>query len=271
MKSIKSMLGRLLSKRNDRYGWSGDYSSWEKARAVSGGYDQQVILERTAGAMLKVKNNEAVYERDSVLFDKKEYPHALIAFLIYSATIRRAPLHILDFGGSLGTTYYQIREFLTAENCASWNIVEQEHYVHTGNRDFSDERLKFYSSIDDCMKDRAIDFVLLSSTVQYLEAPHVFLKELAERAFDFILFDRTTFNTDRQDRITLQRVPPEIYPASYPSWFFHEDFFLSHFSGRYKVVAEFPSYVDGESEMCIDGKQKGICKGFFLINSQKYA
>ena len=40
------------------------------------------IFEKTKQSLLKVKNGEAVYERDSVLFDKKEYPYAIISSLL---------------------------------------------------------------------------------------------------------------------------------------------------------------------------------------------
>lgn len=266
------MLKQLFSRRRkNRYGWFGDYTSWEKVREKAAGYDSNVILERTTKALLKVKSGEAVYERDSVLFDKKVYPYPLMAYLSLSRNLKKKPLNILDFGGSLGSTYYQLREILTPDVCASYNVVEQEHYVTRGNANFANDTLKFYSSIDACLAEKEIDFVLLSSSVQYLEQPHPFLKKLAGYNFDFILFDRTAFNKQSFDRLTLQIVPPEIYPASYPAWFFHEEFFLSHFSGMYKVAAEFPSYVEGEAVMYIDNKPAGADKGFYLINRTIHA
>ncbi len=266
------MLAKIFSKPvKNSYGWFGDYPTWEKVLEKAGGYDEKIILERTKNALMKVKNGEAVYERDSVTFDKKEYPYALIAFLKLSTALKKRPIHILDFGGSLGTTYFQLKEFLTPELCASWNIVEQPHYVTCGKANFADETLSFYGSIDECLAEKKIDFVLLSSTVQYLPRPHVFLKELVLYNFSFILFDRTAFNNKDNDRLTLQIVPPEIYPASYPSWFFHEEFFLSHFAARYKIVADFPSYVEGEADMYIDQKPVGTNKGFYLINLSENA
>jgi putative methyltransferase (TIGR04325 family) len=267
------MFKKLLSskkKPKDKYGWFGDYKSWTKVSSEAEGYDKHIILERTTNALLKVKNGEAVYERDSVIFDQKEIPYALTSFLMLSTTLKKRPLNILDFGGSLGSTYYQIRDLLPEQTCASWNIVEQEHYVTCGKANFQDDTLRFYSSIEDCLASKKIDFALLSSSVQYLKEPHAFLKKLAGYDFDFILFDRTAFNNATNDRLTLQVVPPEIYPASYPAWFFHKEFFLSHFSDRYKVVAEFPSYIEGEAVMFIDDRPQGTNKGFYLINSSKY-
>jgi len=260
----------VKSKKNP-YGWFGNYSSWTEVTEKADGYDSDVILERTKNAILKVKNGEAVYERDSVVFDKKEYPFPLITFLLNSANLKGGPLHVLDFGGSLGSTYYQVKEFLTEKVCASWNVVEQEHYVTCGNQYFKDDILTFYNSIDTCLEDKKIDLVILSGSVQYLEKPHDFLQKLACYNFQFLLFDRTAFHYGEEDRLTLQKVPPEIYPASYPSWFFNETNFLSHFSPRYQIMAEFTSYVKGEENMLIDGIQSGYDKGFYLINSSEHA
>lgn len=269
---ITNMFKKLLSvEKKNKYGFFGDYSSWSKVGAIAEGYDKPVILEKTTNSLLKVKNGEAVYERDSVLFNATEIPYSLMAYLILSASLKKRPLNILDFGGSLGSTYYQLKDILPRDTFFRWNVVEQEHVVSCGKTNFEDDVLRFYSSIDKCVAEQEIDFVLLSSCVQYLESPHAFLQSLVQYDFDFILFDRTAFNSANNDRLTLQIVPPEIYPATYPAWFFHEDFFLSHFSERYKVIAEFPSYVKGEACVLIDNRPLGTTKGFYLMNASKYA
>ena len=257
-------------RKKNQYGWFGNYSSWDKVSAKADGYQKEIIINKTRDALLKVKSGAAVYERDSVVFDRKEYPHALIAFLKLSASLKQKPLHILDFGGSLGSTYYQLTEFLTPELFGSWNVVEQEHYVAVGKTDFEDDRLKFFPSIEACLAEKEIDFVLLSSAVQYLEEPHAFLQKLVNFNFDFLFFDRTAFNSLSYDRLTLQVVPPEIYQASYPAWFFQKERFLSHFSDAYKLVAEFPPFVEGEEILQIDSKPVAYSKGFYFINLSKY-
>ncbi|MDR6782113.1 putative methyltransferase (TIGR04325 family) [Pedobacter africanus] len=261
---LRKLWKKLKKGKAQKYGWSGNYQSWSDVLKNANGYDAGVILEITKNALLKVKSGEAVYERDSVLFDKKEYPFPLLSFLLHSALYKRRPLHILDFGGSLGSTYYQVREFLTPEVCSTWSVVEQEHYVAAGNTHFQDQQLKFYSSIEACMQDQQIDFVLLSSSVQYLEQPHAFLDKLTAYNFEFILFDRTAFHHGGNDRLTLQVVPPEIYPASYPSWFFNQEGFLNHFSDQYQLIADFSSYVAGEPILYIDNQPVAYSKGFYL-------
>lgn len=265
------MLKSLFSRnKKNQYGWFGDYSSWDKVSAEADGYEKDTILNKTRDSLLKVKSGEAVYERDSVIFDQKEYPFAIISFLTLSASLKKKPLHVLDFGGSLGSTYYQVKELLTPEICASWNVVEQDHYVAAGKADFEDDVLQFFTSIEACLAEKQVDFVLLSSSVQYLEKPHAFLKKLVDFNFDFLCFDRTAFNTAPYDRLTLQIVPPEIYQASYPAWFFYKEAFLAHFSERYKLAAEFPSYVEGEDIYFIDAKPVAYGSGFYFINLSNY-
>jgi len=266
------MFKLFSSKRQEvQYGWSGNYASWQEAANLSGGYDSGNILQKTRDALLQVKNGTALYERDSVIFDKIAYPFPLISCLLRSAALLKRPLHILDFGGSLGSTYYQVKDFIGADCCASWNIVEQEHYVNCGKANFEDDHLKFYHSIDACLQDKKIDLILISGSVQYLEEPHVMLEKFAGYHFDFIVFDRTPFHARAEDRLTLQVVPPEIYEASYPSWFFATDSFLNHFKSNYKIVCELPSFLEDERIMFIDKQPAGFNKGYYLINHSIHA
>src|SRR5712691_3342391 len=104
---------RFLRDRNGNnvYGLSGDYAAWEDAVHASTGYDSEVILEKTRTALLQVKNGQAVYERDSVVFDEVQYAWPLLAGLLWIATRSGGKLDVLDFGGSLGSTYFQNRAF----------------------------------------------------------------------------------------------------------------------------------------------------------------
>ncbi len=61
-------------------------------------------------ATRKVVAGEAVYERDSVVFDHLEYAWPLLACLLQIAAERRS-LRVIDFGGSLGSSWRQNRRF----------------------------------------------------------------------------------------------------------------------------------------------------------------
>jgi putative methyltransferase (TIGR04325 family) len=264
MSWIKNLF-RKRKKLQNQYGWFGNFDNWDEVKRLAPGYDADNILKKTKESLLRVKNGEAIYERDSVLFDKKEYPYAIISSLLYIAARNNSKLNVIDFGGSLGSTWFQVRDFIPAEIELSWSIVEQEAYIKEGKDHFSDGVLDFYFSIEECIAAKKdIHVILLSSVVQYLEKPHEFLDQLTNYNVNYLLFDRTAFvNGDAPDRLTLQIVPPEIYEAKYPAWFFNEYGFLAHFDS-YKLKADFRSFVEGENHMSIDQEMVAYDKGFLF-------
>jgi len=193
-------------------------------------------------SLLKVKNGEAVYERDSVIFDKIEYSWELLAMLMWIAAQNGGRLNLIDFGGSLGSTYFQNKKFLDTLNKVSWNVVEQPDFVKAGTELFQNEILRFYPSISDCYSNSTekIDLILFSSVLQYLKNPFDLLKEAFGFNIQYIIVDRTGFTLNNKQRLTVQKVPSRIYEASYPCWFFSEKNLLAFFEeSNYELVADF--------------------------------
>lgn len=224
-----------------KWGWKGFFDSWKAALLQSGGYDADNILQRVRTASLRVKKGEALFERDSVLFNESEYCWELLAVLMWIAAQHNGSLNIIDFGGSLGSTYHQYKYFFASLRSVLWNIVEQPNFVRDGRRLFENESLKFYSSIDECVQlvgnNLDIGGVLLSGVLQYLEHPYSLLKDIVKRKLQYIIVDRTGFTLkNADDRLTVQTVHPKIYKASYPCWFFNEKKFLRFFLDRGYVL-----------------------------------
>jgi len=238
VQGYRALCGRL---GKNSYGLSGDYHTWGEAVRNSTGYDSEIILEKTKAALSRVKNGEVAYERDSVLFNDVQYAWPLLAGLMWVAAQTKGNLNVLDFGGSLGSTYFQNRAFLRILPYVRWNIVEQSKYVEMGKQWFEDERLKFYQHINDCLAQTQPNVIVLSSVLQYLERPYDKLRELLELHCDHIIIDRTPFWDGPTDRLCVQNVPPTIYPASYPSWIFSMQQFRAHLSNEWKVMTEFES------------------------------
>jgi len=236
-------LGKRLhgNESTEIYGLSGDYCSWEEAIDASTGYDSRIILEKTKAALLKVKNGESAYERDSVLFDEIQYSWPLLAGILWAAARNGGVLNVLDFGGSLGSSYYQNRIFLSSLPQVRWNIVEQSSHVGIGKAYFEDNNLHFYLSIAECLADTQPNVILLSSVLQYLEHPYIVLDQLLELPCDHVIINRTPFWTGLSDRLCVQTVPSTIYPASYPSWIFSTPSFYSYLNEKWKIIAEFES------------------------------
>ncbi len=232
-------LAMRLRGNRPTYGLSGDYSSWDEAVAATTGYDSDTILERTRVALWKVKNGEAVYERDSVTFDEIQYSWPLLAGLMWQAARSGGRLNVLDFGGSLGSSYFQNRAFLSMLPEVRWNVVEQARHVEAGKAWFADDRLHFYAAVADCLADTQPNVVLLSSVLQYLEHPYAVLDQMQTLPCDLIVIDRTPFWDGSTDRLCVQSVPPSIYPASYPSWILSRQRFRSCLRRDWKIVATF--------------------------------
>ena len=94
--------------------------------------------------------------------------------------------------------------------------------VECGKKYFENEYLKFYFSLDDCIKEQNPDAILLSSVIQYIEQPYDLLKKIINYGLEFIIIDRIAFIKGDKERLTVQKVSPKIYKASYPAWFFSE-------------------------------------------------
>jgi len=225
--------------RSDVIRFKGEFHSWESARAASSGYDSDAIFQKARAAALKVKQGEAVYERDSVLFDQVEFSYPLLAGLLRSACARGRNLRVLDFGGSFGTTYRQFKAFGAPLESLQWNIVEQPQFVEAGRAEFADTELKFFHSIQEAVNDDVPDVVLLSSVLQYVSRPYDLIQELCSVEARSIVISRTPCARVPHDVLTVQVVPPSIYDASYPCWILAEARLLAAFSGQYRLIASF--------------------------------
>ena len=222
--------------------WRGNYPDWKTAQKKSIGYDSDIILHKVRDSLLKVKNGEAEYERDSVLFDRIEYSWPLLSVLLWSALQNKGVLDLVDFGGSLGSCYYQNKKFISNLKEVHWNIVEQDEFVKMGRRDFASKQLSFYNSIEECFSDYNPSLLLINSTLSYIEEPYSLLQRLLKQNFKHVFFDRTPFFNDsiNKDRITIQKVPSSIYPASYPAWIFNKPNLVDFFNkSGYELVEDF--------------------------------
>lgn len=240
LNSVRKRIPRLASSKP---GYHGDFTSWAEAVKSADGYDSDGILEKVRHALSMVRDGHAVYERDSVLFSKVEYSWPLLTSLLWIASQQGNCLRLIDFGGSLGSSYFQNRAFLRHLNVLSWNIVEQESFVSCGQTEFANENLHFYRTISDCQKECTCDVILLASVLPYIENPYALLNEIIAQGFSYILIDRTPVLSGTKDRLTVQVVPPEIYTASYPAWFLSEQKMLDMLSPHYETISDFDSLI----------------------------
>lgn len=222
------------------YGFYGDYPNWEAALAASHGYGTPQILTRIKDSALRVKNGEAAYEQDGVLHAQHSFHWPILAGLLRIAALKGNHLTVLDYGGSLGSAYFQNRPFLSSLSLLKWLIIEQDSFVEWGRKNIQDDNLKFFNNLKDCFKKEIADVVLISGVLQYLEKPYQILSEILAHDISYIIIDRhPLISLTKEDRLTVQRVRPSIYKASYPAWFFSEEKFMAFIKPHLTIFASY--------------------------------
>ena len=214
---------------------------WREAIARSHGYAADLIVDAVARATREVLAGRAVFERDSVLFDQPDYRYPIVAALLRAAVAGEGLLEVVDFGGSLGSTYRQCRPFLAPLRKLRWHVIEQAGFVEAGRREFTTEELDFMASVAELPTFETAPVVLLSSVIQYLEDPERTLDELIGLDARHLVIDRTPLSDLPENRLCIQHVPKTIYDASYPCWILSRSKLLSRLAeSGWQVLGEFP-------------------------------
>lgn len=229
---------------SSKYGWKGNYPSFDAAKKLCKGYDEDHIVRKIAETTLAVVSGDAVYERDGILYDEINVNHQLLAALLLVAGRNDGKLTIIDFGGSLGTSYYQNIGFLSHLKEINWCIIEQSSFVEVGKNGFENEHIKFYHDLGECFADqKEVNIVLISSSLQYMPKPYEILAEIQNQQIPYLMLDLVGFNDKNVDRITIQHVPPIFYgvEAAYPCTFFSKLKLYQQLENNYNKVFEFIS------------------------------
>lgn len=221
--------------------WEGVPPRWEDAVRRSTGYDDASILQRVAAATREVVAGRAAYERDSVLFQEPAPPSPLLFPLLRHALRHPGPLDVVDFGGSLGSTYRLCRAFLPEGLALRWTVVEQPAFVAAGQAEFATEELRFAPSLDALPPAAGPRLLLASSVLQYLQRPAAVLDTFETSGAATLVVDRTPVWDGPADALAVQHVPPHIYRASYPCWILSRPALLARWRAGWRLVADVPA------------------------------
>lgn len=235
--------------------FSGNYSKWEDAETLLGrngyreGYSDDSIMNTVLKATKSVISGEAAYERDGVLFYKKAWNmQVLSAFYYITQNIRKPKICVVDFGGALGSTYFQHRNILKN---IDWSIIEQEAFVDIGIKEI--QEISFFKDIQEYIDTgNECDVLYMSGVLMYLDTPYVCLEKLIQYKFKYVLIDRTYFNITDDDMLCIQNVPDEIYHGSYPAWLLSEKNIKNLLeTNGYHLVNSWFSTLENEEKECL--------------------
>jgi len=220
----------------------GDYPSWQDASAEASGYDGTAIFEQVRAAALAVQAGKAAFDRDGVLFAEQDYPFPLLSGLLRCAARNHGRMHVLDFGGALGSTFMQCRGFFRDLPDLKWQVVEQSHYVEWARRNLDVRDLGFSSSLDEAFIAVEPNVVLFSGVLQYLEKPVEIVRNTLRPGVQYVIIDRTPFIAGSRSMITVQQVPKSLVESSYPAWLFHQpDLMAPVLDAGFRLLTEFPA------------------------------
>jgi len=230
------------------------YDSWTQAQAKCSGYDSEIITKALVSASRRVRDGEVAYERDGVEFDSIQYSWPLLAAILGSPRSGQR-LTVLDWGGSLGSTYRQNKYLIESAGIElSWLVVEQKHLIEIGTSEFADASLSFRESMAGIPVGQ-YDVAIFAGSICYIQDPGRVLAEMSGLRPKRIVFDRTPESRSGADQIGVQRVGKRIYKASYPIRAFAPDSLHKYLYPHYKLV------FDWESDLQPDPKtiSKGYC------------
>ena len=177
-----------------------------------------------------------------LFFIEPQYNYPLLSSLLYCSNASNQKLHVLDFGGSLGSVYFQHKELLNNLEEISWNVIEQKHFVDAGVKNIEDDFLHFYSTIDECTAD--INIAIFSSSLQYLEEPYKILNNVFSLKIKNVVIDLTPIHRLERDFIVKQISQYNQLQASYPCRLFKYDNLTSFFyDNGYKILFDTDAYL----------------------------
>lgn len=199
------------------------------------GYQESEFIEKLTAAARTVRDGISPYERDSVVFNSPHYSWPLVTALLLS-TDQKNSISVLDYGGGLGTTYWQNRRFLDSKSIKiSWKILEQEALVKIGREEFSNIELGFINELGELKE--VPQLVIFGSSICYLPDPYEVMKQIFNLGPEFIVLDRTPFVSGSDDLFAVQFVPPSIYKAALPIVSLSEEKFSIFMKTEYDFMA----------------------------------
>lgn len=235
--------GRARAWWRQRFRWRwfrGEYADWAAARRQASAADGAAALSRVCTAARAVRRGDAAWDRDGVTFADAWMHAPLLAALREAAHGQGGRLDLVDFGGGLGSIWWQHRSGLDGIECRSWRVVELPELAAVGTKEFTAAPLSFYSSLEAAFAPGPARVVLLSSVLPYMEDPSGLLRDIVARGFADVIIDRTPVIAGERDRIVVQHTPPELGGGSHPCRLFARRSLLAALAEQYELAAEWP-------------------------------
>jgi len=202
---LPPVLTRLALKALSRSGLRGNYPSWKAALAASAPYQTDLTIYGHLAEEVRIGRR-----RSSRILSP-----LLSAILLVGGRAR-----VLDFGGNLGLVYFDVSH-LAGNYIDWWSVVDVPDIVAHGNQHFADQKLRFYTTIEQASASGAPNVVLCFHVLQYLESPFEYVAQLLSLAPEFFVLHE--FPIADRERFMVQHLLPELGGQSRPIRIFSQD------------------------------------------------
>ncbi|MBW4052014.1 MAG: methyltransferase, TIGR04325 family [Proteobacteria bacterium] len=183
----------------------GDYSNWESALAASAPYETDLSVY--ARLTEEIRAGRSTSSR-------------LLSPLLSAILLAGGMARVLDFGGNLGEVYFDACR-LAGRHIESWNVVDLPEIALLGNSRFADDKLRFFSTIEDALARQTPNVVLCFHVLQYLQSPFQYLSRLVALAPSLIVLNE--FPVGNRERIMVQHLLPELGGGRRPVRIFSDE------------------------------------------------
>jgi putative methyltransferase (TIGR04325 family) len=228
----------------------GPFASWEIAARRATGWHDPRLDELALAAALQVKEGAAAFERDSRTYDRIFYSPIIVAALLL-ALARYRRLNVIDFGGSLGSAYFQHLNLIRAlpDVPVSWNVVERPALAKIGVARFQTSELRFHDDLAAVQLDDAV--LLFTGSLDYL--PDAFgLLEQAVGRIHIVVLDRILAWAQAEHAIFVQRLDSRRFgPVTLATRCFAVDALIGWFFARgFTLVEQFGAKPRSRPQNC---------------------
>ena len=227
---VKSLIPPiLLEARRRLFNSSGTlrrpFEFWDEAMRHCSGYEDPKLIENI------VQRNVAEDGPGRLVLTDRDL-QIVSAVLVAANRSRKTAIHVLDFGGELGSFFRTLVRLAACGPITKWTVIETLAMIEKGRALFAKHGLDFRDSLKG--GDPA-DIVLASGSLQCVENPRATFEELALAGADQIVLSIVPLIPQPSDVLTAR---PRQGGHSYPLWMFSELRFRAMISHRHNIVAE---------------------------------
>lgn len=203
--------------------WDGVYKSFKEVPAIGPGFRGEEWIKNS---LKKIKTLHDAANEKRTIPSVTSYRESLLPVITSIVYHELRGARVLDFGGGIGFTFYQVARSLPKKDNFEYHIVELEQVCDAGREFFKDEANVFFHSRLPNDIGR-VDIVHSGSSLHYIEHWRETLARLCEYNPRYFLF------TDlAAGNIPTYVSSQKYYDSNIPIWFFNINEIIDVMSGQ---------------------------------------